>query len=81
MAEKQYIVSGFIVDKKDLTQDEMWAILLWVGSTSNLTEKWELEISEKYQWINGNTRGEDTGKFYEWLVAKGLDKKIEIVRG
>lgn len=82
MANGSKVGSGFIVDKKDLSQDEKWALILYCANDpENKEEKWELEIQERFNWICGSHRGEDTGKFYRWLVGNGLDKKIEIVRG
>lgn len=82
MADKPYKpVSGFIADRKALTQEELWQLLFYCCNAANNEEKWEINIVEKYNWVEGQARGEDHGKFYHWLVSKGLDKKIEIVRG
>jgi hypothetical protein len=75
-------ISSFVIDKKDLTQDELWKLILYCASIDNLTaENWEIEIIEQYHWISGHARGEDTGKFWEFLSNNKLDNKIDILRG
>jgi hypothetical protein len=74
-------MSCFVVDKKDLTKSDVLTILLYCAHTDNKDEKWEIEISNKYNWISGTAMGKDTGKFWEFLIKSKLDNKIEIVRG
>jgi len=80
MAKEPKAYSSFLVDKKELSQEDLWKLIFYFAGAENNEEKWELEISDKFHWLTAHTRGEDTGKFYHWLVAKGLDKKIEILR-
>lgn len=76
------IYSNFIVDKSDLTREELWALIFYCFTNAdNDDENWQIKVEDKYNWISGSHTGEDTGKFYNWLVKKGMDKKIEIVRG
>lgn len=73
--------SGFVIDLDDLTPDEKWNILLYCCHDNNKSEQWEITVEKDLNWLTGSTKGQDTGKFYEFLVSEGLDKKIEIVRG
>jgi hypothetical protein len=73
--------SSFVVDSNNLTKEELWNIILYTAATANREEKWEVEVSGKHDLVTGFTRGEDSGKFYYFLVSIGLDKKIEIIRG
>ena len=75
-------ISSFCVDRKMLTDDELWKLLMFCSTAENLnSERWEIEIISKYHWINGCAQGEDTGKFWEFLVANKLNDKVEIIRG
>jgi len=80
-------ISSFVIDKTELTQDEMWKLLMFCASPGNLNgengENWEVDIVKAYDhnWVNGGAKGEDTGKFWQFLVKNGMDDKIEIIRG
>ena len=78
--KKPKITSSFLIGKKELSEEELWKIILYCCQTNN-EEKWQVEVSSEFQWVTGNSNGKDTGKFYQFLISTGLDKKIEIVRG
>jgi hypothetical protein len=75
-------ISSFVVERVLLTQDEFWKLLKFSGQPDNFTtEKWEIELNPKYGWVSGRAIGEDTGKFWEFVVANKMDDRIDIIRG
>ena len=80
MAEHKPI-SSFVIEKKELSIEELWQLIFYCCHKYNIEERWKIEVSDKFNMITGQADGNDTGKFYRFLVASGLDKKIEIIRG
>ena len=75
-------ISSFVVERVLLTQDEFWKLLMFSAQPDNLaTEKWEIELVPKYGWVSGSAAGEDTGKFWEFVVENKMDDRIDILRG
>ena len=77
-------ISSFVLDKADITQDDLWKLMMFCSCADNLkNERWELDMTTAYGhcWISGRAEGEDEGKFWNFLISNKLDDKIEIIRG
>jgi hypothetical protein len=75
-------ISSFCVERMLLTEDEFWKLVMFSAQPDNLdSERWEIELIPKYGWVSGLAEGEDTGKFWEFLVANKMDDRIDILRG
>ena len=81
---KDKVTSSFVLEKADITADELWKLMMYCAHPSNLNgERWEFDMTTAYGhcWLNGRAEGEDTGKFWDFLVLNKMDNKIDIVRG
>jgi hypothetical protein len=72
-------VSTFCVDARKLTSVEIDKIFSYCKSMLN-TEQWQVELTDKNNFLNGMCFGRDIGMFYLFLVGENLDERVEIIR-